>query len=166
MEQKIRLCDNCGIRAATQYTKIIINGVSKTMSLCAECQMKMGIGNTFEQMESMLKPFGFYGTDDEYNTGKSSLKCPKCGFSLNDYYATGYLGCPDCYQAFEGPLSTSIKRLQKDIRHTGKVPKTAFSPEEQEYANLLKAREEAVKREDFVAAAEINEKMKKLKGGA
>ncbi len=168
MEGNIRLCDECGIRPATQITKVMINGISRTLALCPECQAKLGIENSFSQLESMMAPFsglfgGFAGTG---HAQKTAQKCPECGFSLNDYFSTGYLGCPGCYAAFSQALAPSVRKIQKDSRHTGKVPKTSLSPEEKEYGELLKAREEAVKREDFVKAAEINEKMKKLKGGA
>ena len=60
----------------------------------------------------------------------------------------------------------SIKRLQKDVRLVGKSPKEFYSPEEAKYNELLREREEAVAKEDFKLAAQINEQMKKLKGGA
>ncbi|MBP5649276.1 MAG: hypothetical protein J6X29_04650 [Clostridia bacterium] len=167
MENNIRLCDECGIRPATRYTKVMINGVSKSLALCADCSAKLGFSNPFSQLESMMSPLSeMFGVFPGIANPSTSLKCPTCGYDIQQYYSTGYLGCPDCYKAFSSALDSSIKKIQKDTRHTGKMPKKSLSPQEKEYSELLKAREEAVKREDFVTAAEINEKMKKLKGGA
>lgn len=60
----------------------------------------------------------------------------------------------------------SVAKLQKDVKHTGKTPTDARSPEELKYNELLRKREEAVAVEDFQLAAKINDEMKKLKGGA
>ena len=167
----VRMCDECGIRPAVYYETNIINGVMSERYLCAECKKKHGsmktdIPDMFDNFFAALinNPF-----DQDYASAPRTENkvCPTCGCTAESYLKTGFLGCPDCYKAFEPLIMRSVAKIQKDTKHTGRSPeKSAVSPEEAKYNELLKKREEAVAVEDFQLAARINEEMKKLKGGA
>lgn len=162
-----RMCDECGKRPAVYYMKKTLNGVTTERYLCEECRNKMGfLQADMSDFGNMLAAFGnpFFGI--EAPKQQAVKTCPTCGYTSQQYLDTGFLGCPDCYKAFENIVMPSIKRLQKDVRHVGKSPKEFYSPEEAKYNELLREREEAVAKEDFKLAAQINEQMKKLKGGA
>lgn len=161
-----RLCDECGKNAAVYYTQTVKNGVASERYLCEECKKKHGfIKSDLPDFGTILAAFGnpFHGIVGKQPVAKV---CPTCGYSSGEYLDTGFLGCPDCYKAFEGIVNSSLVKLQKDVKHTGKSPKEFYSPEEAKYNDLLRQREEAVAKEDFMLAAKINEQMLKLKGGA
>ena len=48
--------------------------------------------------------------------------CPNCGTSLADFHRTMLLGCAECYKTFRAEVLAAVKKVQVDIRHTGKVP--------------------------------------------
>lgn len=62
--------------------------------------------------------------------------CPTCGMRLSAYYKTGYLGCPDCYKAFETEIAVSLIKIQGDNVHKGKKP--LYTSEEKELLNTYK----------------------------
>ncbi len=44
--------------------------------------------------------------------------CGVCGYTLSDFYATGMLGCPECYKAFRTEVLAFIKKVQNgNIKH-------------------------------------------------
>ncbi len=159
-----RLCDECGKNPATYYTQTIKNGISSERYLCEECKNKHGFIKTIPDLGSLFAAFG--NPLPDITETPTTKVCPTCGYTSTEYRKTGFLGCPDCYKAFEGTVNSSLLKFQKDVKHTGKSPKEFYSPEEAKYNELLRRREEAVAREDFNLAGEINEEMKKLKGGA
>ena len=70
--------------------------------------------------------------------------CKYCKTTLSDFYATGMLGCPNCYRAFEKELSPVLYKLQGTDRHeTGAAPKIRGIDKEllTEYERLKKERE-------------------------
>lgn len=159
-----RMCDECGKKPAVYYMKNVINGVTTEKYLCDDCKKKFGFTKSaFPDFGSLFASFAnpFAGLD-----APRAAKCPTCGYTSGEYLETGFLGCPDCYNAFSEIIVPSISKVQKDVRHVGKSPKEFYSPEEAKYNELMLAREEAVAKEDFKLAAQINDQMKKLKGGA
>ena len=48
--------------------------------------------------------------------------CPGCGLTPADFKEHGRLGCPKCYETFEGKLSSVIHKLHRGDSHLGKVP--------------------------------------------
>ncbi len=160
-----RLCDNCGKRPAVYYMMNVINGVATERYLCDECKQKLGFvkkqpnldfGGFFSAIGS---PFGAYDAKEKHRV------CPTCGYGSGEYRKTGFLGCPDCYEAFADMINPALVRMQKDTKHVGKSPNEFYSPEEAKYNELLRQRDEAVEKEDFALAAKLTEEMKQMKGG-
>ena len=48
--------------------------------------------------------------------------CKTCKTSLNSFYATGMLGCPNCYKAFGLEIELALKKIQGRTFHAGKTP--------------------------------------------
>ncbi len=158
-----RLCDECGKNPAVYYMQTIKNGVSSERYLCEECKKKHGfIKPALTGFAPLFAAFG----DALSGIDSGSAVCPKCGYTSSQYLETGFLGCPDCYKAFADIVRPTLLKFQKDVKHTGKSPKELQSTAEGKYNELLRRREEAVAKEDFLLAAKINEEMIKLKGGA
>ena len=161
MLEERKLCDECGQKPAVYYTKKIMNGKVIERYLCEDCKNKhgfikqeVGFDNLFSALASP-----FFGA---FSAPKKNASC-SCGTTLNEYLETGFLGCPECYNTFQNEILSSVQRLQKDTTHIGKVPGTMLSDDERKYSELLKAREDAVAREDYEKASVINEQMKEIK---
>ncbi len=163
-----RMCDECGKRPAVYYMKNVINGVTSERYLCEECKKKHGfIKPSMPDFGNLFSAFGNpLAALYDAPVKKSRIKCPTCGYGSDEYLETGFLGCPDCYKAFESVIYPALGKMQKDVKHVGKSPKEFYSPEEAKYNELLRKRDEAVAREDFKLAAQLTEEMRALKGGA
>ncbi|MBE7087341.1 MAG: hypothetical protein E7369_03475 [Clostridiales bacterium] len=48
--------------------------------------------------------------------------CNGCRTRLSQFYKTGYLGCPECYVAFEKEITMALKNIQGKTVHVGKEP--------------------------------------------
>lgn len=56
--------------------------------------------------------------------GSPVSTCAACGLTYASFRQTGYLGCPECYTAFEQQLVPLIARAHEGgTHHTGKSPK-------------------------------------------
>lgn len=82
--------------------------------------------------------------------------CGVCGYTLSDFYATGMLGCPECYKAFKTEVLSSIKKVQNgNVKH---FESPDFKEKEQmlsDYKRLNAEREKAVREGRFSDSAKI-----------
>ena len=72
--------------------------------------------------------------------------CNNCGKSLSEFYATGMLGCPHCYKAFEKQIVQTLYKIQGKTFHAGKSPYNIGAIDRQmlaEYKWLLSEKERA-----------------------
>ncbi|MBI3999887.1 MAG: UvrB/UvrC motif-containing protein [Candidatus Omnitrophica bacterium] len=94
----------------------------------------------------------------------SKLACKDCGMTYEEFGRTGRLGCANCYQVFEKLLIPLIKRVQRDVRHVGKVPSKAST----EVKKTLELRElqdrlrKSIQSETFEEAAKIRDQIQQL----
>ena len=72
--------------------------------------------------------------------------CKECGTYLSDFYRTGMLGCPHCYDAFRQEIRSTLTSIQKSVKHEGKLPTLGSVDKElySEYKRLLAEKETAV----------------------
>jgi len=52
----------------------------------------------------------------------SSLACPHCGITLNEFRTKGRLGCPNDYEVFAPHLERLLRSVHNATRHVGRVP--------------------------------------------
>jgi protein arginine kinase activator len=90
--------------------------------------------------------------------------CNKCGRLLSEFYNTGMLGCPNCYQAFEREINLALKKIQGRTSHVGKNPNTFGLDKEllYEYQRLIKEKESAVIEGRFDELAELSAEILEL----
>ena len=90
--------------------------------------------------------------------------CKSCGARLSDYLETGYLGCPECYRAFENEIAYSLKQIQGSIENNGKRPSASSVDKELlfEYKRLLSERESAGLKGDFDEMARLSSEIADL----
>ena len=91
--------------------------------------------------------------------------CKKCGTYLSDYYRTGMLGCPHCYVAFRAEIIRSLGKIQKSVKHEGKIPTLSSVDRElyAEYKRLLAEKEAAVLDSRFSDVKKICDELMELK---
>ena len=165
------LCDECGKREAEFSSRCNVGGKYLERHLCSECFHKTGsiFGGLFG---AFMAPWNIDGFMSEFSgafaphaavRGKSV--CPKCGTTEDEFLKSGFVGCADCYKEFAPIITPVIKKLQGDTVHVGKVPEGVENTVSEAYAKLSDELESAKKRNDYVAAQEIYDRMKALKGG-
>ena len=161
-------CDVCKKAEATVYLTQIIKGETQQVNLCKECANTKGASDPAGfSMADMLLGLGGQSLESPIlsATGTSQeLKCEGCGMTQSDFKKSGRLGCSRCYETFADNLAPLLKGMHKGEQHIGKIP-PGFS------ANLAIAEKmkllrrelaEAVRAENFEAAAEIRDRLRTL----
>lgn len=83
--------------------------------------------------------------------GGMSEACPTCGWTVEDYYRTGLMGCADCYRAFL-PLTLRINdRIQLNTEQTTRPPQKNFHLHERRRV-IRRALEEALASHNYAKA--------------
>jgi len=152
-------CGHCGSKA-TVFVSFVVKGKAKSQAFCEEHARQLGLLDSLgyslleEQEDAMAEALAVH-----------SPRCPTCGFSQREFERRGRFGCPDCYTAFHDLVEPMLKRMHKGTRHTGKVPRAAFSPEivDRRLRELDRELEEAVEAERYEDAAEIRDQMTELR---
>jgi len=54
---------------------------------------------------------------------KKEKRCSSCGYYYSDFKEIGFLGCPDCYKTFFPEIIKYIKKIHKNIKYKGQIPK-------------------------------------------
>ena len=100
----------------------------------------------------------------EQAAGGVELKCPRCGYSHQDFKKSGRLGCPDCYKIFADGLEGLLKTMHKGTRHAGKVPAALRQTREQadRLKLLQKKLTKAIADEKFEEAAKLRDEIKQM----
>ncbi len=150
-----RYCEICGERPAEIEYIEVIRGKKRLLHLCKVCAEKQANGLR------ILVP--------EEESEKIEITCPECGTPLSYVKTALRVGCPVCYNVFEGEIKDLLKKLQGSS--TFSVHEDLKSSEEKDLIvikhRLKKELEKAVESEDFEKAArlrdEINEIDRRLK---
>ena len=85
--------------------------------------------------------------------------CKNCGTYLSEFYRTGMLGCPHCYDAFRAEIIKTLGKIQKSAKHEGKIPSLDSVDKElySEYKRLLAEKEAAVMESRFSDVKKISD---------
>ncbi len=155
------LCDDCKRNEASYHEVREINGYRTDVHLCSVCAQKRGVRNEFSLFDSLLSGFGFESISSPQKI--TSSVCSKCGHTLENYYATGLLGCKDCYDEFASYILPSLRNTQAKVLHVGKKPGVKPAVVKNPEYDILKAQLlKCVEEEEYEKAAEIQEKIRKM----
>ena len=154
-------CDVCSKPATVHLTQIINNQIHK-IDLCEECAEKKGITDPsgYSLADLLVKPESMpeIGLD-------ATLSCPECGYTQREFKKTGRLGCPNCYEVFEGLVAPALSGMHKGETHKGKVP--ARSMQRKKYEDRLCSLEtdlkQAIDSERYEDAAQFRDEIIELK---
>ncbi|NCD35043.1 MAG: hypothetical protein EOL87_16700 [Spartobacteria bacterium] len=168
------LCNKCMKNEATIHFTQVSDGKTKKILLCEKCAEESGfdlkkaltISGALAHMDAVN------GTDNDHSEEKqeqqkNEMICPFCNMRLSQYKKKGQLGCPTCYQAFADALEPMIKKLHRAERHRGKSPLVHTPRDISEPLNRLdKLLKEAIKAERYEEAAQLHDRITRLKQGA
>ncbi|TFG64826.1 MAG: DNA helicase UvrBC [Spirochaetales bacterium] len=164
-------CELCSDNDAIIHIQQIMGNDKIDFHLCEECAKKKGITKGGQKLELSLPELltGLVDLKDIVGgQGGESKTCPNCGISREEFKKTGKLGCAGCYNAFNKDIVRMLRKLSGASRHKGKYPSRLKS-----YKSFLIDREilkqkleDAVKREDYEAAAAIRDRILKLEQGS
>ena len=117
------ICDHCKKREAVFHVTEIVDGKRQDVYLCPLCASGKDpvsdssdldlIGDEF--FRRMIYTDYLEHADDE-------PACARCGMTYSEFNRLGYLGCPDCYNAFAEELKPLMQRIHGAVKHVGKVP--------------------------------------------
>lgn len=123
----------------------------------------------FDLFDDLFNDFfsDFFGGAEPHSvpqTYRSREACPVCGHTWNDFRNTGRFGCGKCYETFRPEASATIRQIHSTTRHTGKIPSNAGKglQRKREYAALQQQLKEAVKKEDYEAAAKLHKEIRAM----
>ena len=160
------VCDNCGSSDAVVHLTQIVNNEMSTFKLCEKCAAAKGLETTPEPANFPLTDFlAQMGEEHPEREEEAGAQCAFCGLTFGDFREAGRLGCPHCYQTFEGHLRRLLRRIHGGTQHVGKVylpPDPTISEMEKRLEGLRRKLERAVEAEDFERAAEIRDEIRSL----
>ena len=187
------LCDKCKKNPASVHVTQVINGEETTYNLCAPCAVLLGFesdmddsdfgfGNIGEDIELDGLDFknfnfenfmkGFINSVMGMGAGQSApaqpfastIKCPRCSMTYDEFKAGGKFGCSECFTSFKNPLPSLFKGIHGSASHEGKLPRRAgASLSRQREIDKLKARLRAfVEAEQYEEAAALRDHIKAL----
>lgn len=161
------ICNVCGQNEATIHLTEILNNQMVEVHLCEACAEQKGADfkshfDFNKLLASLMTDFGAELKPER----ASKLVCKNCGISYEEFGRSGRLGCSNCYDAFEKFLLPLIKRVQRDVRHVGKVPEKASVEAKQavELRDLRERLRKSIQAETFEEAARIRDQIQALEG--
>ncbi|WP_138205880.1 UvrB/UvrC motif-containing protein [Haloimpatiens lingqiaonensis] len=172
------ICSVCNKKEATVHITRIINGHKEELYLCEDCARNkegLNVNLELEPEFNLSSPFTFQsilsGIMDYMNkNGNSGLEQPKeaickhCGTTYSEFKEKGLLGCSYCYRSFGNTLNSVIRRVQGNVEHIGKIPKTA-GRDILKRKTILELREKlqrAIAEEEYEKAAELRDKIREI----
>lgn len=91
--------------------------------------------------------------------------CNNCGRALSQFYATGMLGCPHCYKAFEKEITSTLYKIQGKTFHVGKTPYNLSNLDREllaEYKRLIMEKERATIERRFSDIRQLSKEILEL----
>ncbi len=174
------VCDNCRERESVLKLVQVIDGTPKELHLCERCAAEKGvesaaaapspaIGELLHKVQQqLLVGVGGGATaagDAASAAARDAVRCTFCSATLADFRATGRLGCPHCYEAFEASLRELLRRVHGSARHTGRVyepPRTDVADHGGTLGELRDRLKRAIEAEQFELAADIRDRIRVL----
>lgn len=156
------LCSVCKEKEATVHLTKIEGDKMQKVDVCEACAKAKGLSeNTGFSLADLMLGLGA-SQEMEQASGGVEIKCPRCGYSQEDFKKSGRLGCPDCYKVFAEGLDGLLKTMHKGTRHVGKVPEALRQNRDlaERLRNLQRRLGKAVEEEDFELAAKLRDEIK------
>ena len=179
-------CSICGNHEALIFVKVVHQKNVMEKGLCAHCaiqyledksnfdQFHIADKRVLEALDEMKNLLSMIVTNISKisslmqktpdPSSQNQLACSNCGLTYEDFRASGYLSCPDCYQTFREQIREILLEIERGLKHKGKMPK--------KYAELYMIKKEilylrnqikkSVHIENYEQADRLKKKLQKL----
>jgi protein arginine kinase activator len=155
----MKLCDECGVNPANIHLTQIMQNATQVSHLCEECARKKGISVTITEEEPVV-------SGARNGEAVIDITCKQCGCTYEQFRSKGWLGCPDCYNAFEKEIDTLLMQMHGSLIHKGKRYHTPGGSSQELTVEMKRLRQElavAIKNEEFEQAATIRDAIHSIK---
>jgi len=161
------LCENCKEREGIFTVTSVVGGEKREIFLCEKCAAERGVQpeptpapQIGKLLQSLHQPPSLAA-----GVARDQARCDFCSATLGDFRATGRLGCPRCYAAFETSLRDLLRRVHGSARHAGRAydPPQRDELERATQVGELRAQlKRAIEAEQFELAADIRDRLRVL----
>lgn len=142
----------------------------KKVCLCDSCAKERGVTDPTgfslaDMLQSNFIPGESKGTHTKKERTAGGAKvCSQCGFTFEDLKKVRRFGCGNCYQVFTEELAAMLRGMHKGQNHVGKVPEGLMESHYrfQKLEELRGKLEDAISSENYEAAAELRDEIRKL----
>jgi len=158
-------CDVCKEAEATVHLTQIVSGAMQKIDLCEDCAKTKGVSDpTGFSLADMLLGLGHEAIAAVSAPTGAEARCAVCGMTQSDFRKSGRLGCAQCYETFGEMLAPLLKSMHKGEQHVGKSPANPIDNAEvaEQLKSLRHELDQAIKEENFEAAAEIRDRIRRL----
>lgn len=134
-------CQKCKEREANvQIMQQELGKKPQSVMLCDVCARDMGVTiPTIPPGVKLNNPFAVMGNAFQTTFGLGAeeavkprvLRCTSCKLTFDQFRKEGFLGCPQCYEAFGVQLDPVFCRTQMGKKHVGRKIGEASKPDEQ-----------------------------------
>ncbi|HWR83675.1 MAG TPA: UvrB/UvrC motif-containing protein [Candidatus Deferrimicrobium sp.] len=169
------VCQDCSKREAQVHITQIVNNEKTTVHLCNECAAARGyshspLENVPFPLAEILSSLTMSLSGKKETEAHSQIKCKSCGLPFEAFPRQGRFGCGDCYRTFRHLLEPIMRKIHGASLHRGHSP--VFGTTEIAAGAALPIKEEerlelelkkAISSEQYERAAEIRDKLKKMR---
>jgi len=177
------ICARCKKNPATIHFKSVLNNQTTQWDLCAPCAQEKGFLTPSAAGEFALFPAPIetlaqlmaHLAEEEATAGRKRApgRCGYCGLTFAEFQQTSRFGCAHCYDSFAPQVEALLPKIHGQGRHVGKVyaapAQARTSPpgggpiKAHEVEVLSRQLKDAVGKEDFEKAAQLRDKIRRLK---
>ena len=168
------ICQNCQKNQATVHVTEIFEGVVPAAEpdkgkyheqhLCEICAQTMDLPHTPAVKKTMADIWKLLQISAQQTRKKSTLACPDCGMSLEEFRKKGRLGCPKDYEVFKSHIVELLERVHGARTHSGRLPGTTEEEIQQgrRLSDLRRELETAIRAEAYEQAANLRDAIKAI----
>ncbi len=169
-------CKICGVEGKFLF-RSAIGKTAQDMFLCDKCYVKH---------YGPSEPVGIIGDEIVFKSNDDSafdkeelekfvtIKCKNCGTSLEDISNTGKFGCEICYDTYSDIIAVADTQIDNDMNKKSESPKEQKTEQkevlecsetvEDGKLQVLEGRmQQAIKMEKYEEAAELRDRINKMK---
>ncbi|MBI1390002.1 MAG: hypothetical protein GC154_16295 [bacterium] len=164
------ICEICKKKPAKLHITQIKDNQKLSIHICHDCAHENGVAgpsiNTAFSIEDIvggvLKPQA--DLVEQSRDAELHQTCPECGLSYSAFKESGRLGCASCYEIFTERLRPLLQKVQKDLVHVGKAPRSGdeVSVLKRGISDLRLQLKEAVRQEQFEIAARLRDQIRDM----
>ena len=144
------LCQICHHRIAEHKFVRVSNGVTTSYRICSHCKALMD--NKYQELKAEAARKAI---------PPEKRVCGLCGTTLQEFSATGVLGCENCYKVFDDYLYSYVQGYHGAVSHVGM---DANPPAPIDVETLYRELAECVKKEEYDRAVAIRKKIDRIMG--